>query len=278
MRTALAIQSKDETAYRAAVTLTPKPATKIPRKTPTPEMQKQATETPTVMITTTVTDQVFDEETQSEEVYNDQLNLTGYLCIPAGVGLFPAIIYNHGGLGTTIGGAPEETCQALAEAGMVGFSPIRRETIPLSGHFEDVEAAIDYVKKLTYVDAAQIGMIGFSRGGLLTYITASQRNDLRFVIIMASAEPKDREYSDYASQINAPVLIMVAENDLPAELNQQQNLVVAANEMEEGLRNAGKDVQLVVYPPFNPHGHVMFFEIGEYWEDVIHFTNSNLLD
>ena len=64
---------------------------------------------------------------QVEEVtYRTDPDLKGYLCRPEGNGPFPAAIFNHGGLGDIIGGAPEGTCEALAEAGFVGFSPIRR--------------------------------------------------------------------------------------------------------------------------------------------------------
>ena len=46
--------------------------------------------------------------------------LKGYLCRPAGAGPFPAVAYNHGGVGDIIGGAPKETCEALAAAGFAG--------------------------------------------------------------------------------------------------------------------------------------------------------------
>lgn len=49
-----------------------------------------------------------------------------------------AVIYNHGGLGNKIGGSPQETCEALAKEGLVGFSPIGRQTRSLEGHLDDV--------------------------------------------------------------------------------------------------------------------------------------------
>jgi dienelactone hydrolase len=50
--------------------------------------------------------------------------LSGYLAVPKGQGPFPAVVYNHGGLGNKIGGPPEQTAEALARAGFVGFSPM----------------------------------------------------------------------------------------------------------------------------------------------------------
>ena len=96
--------------------------------------------------------------------------LSGSLCKPDGTGPFPVVVYNHGGAGPIIGGAPEETCTALAEAGFVGFSPIRRLTRSLYGHLDDVNNAVDYVKSLPYVQHSRIGLIGFSRGAMLFFL------------------------------------------------------------------------------------------------------------
>ena len=85
------------------------------------------------------------------EVYQPKLNLKGYLCKPKGQGPFPAVIYNHGGLGQMVGGDPRGTCEALAKDGFVGFSPMRRKTIPLRGHPQDVVAAIEFIKEKSFV-------------------------------------------------------------------------------------------------------------------------------
>lgn len=143
------------------------------------------------------------------------LMLTGYLCTPSGAGPYPGVVYNHGGLGTTIGGAPEETCTALAQDGFVGFSPIRRQTISLDGHLDDVLAGADYLKNLSYVDRNRLGIMGFSRGGLLTYMASTVRSDFKAVISTAPA-PAGNTLASYlpeAWKVTAPVLILVAEND-----------------------------------------------------------------
>lgn len=81
--------------------------------------------------------------------------LRGRLCKPEGVGPFPVVVYNHGGLEDKIGGAPDKTCAALAKAGFVGISPIRRPTRAIVGHPQDVATAIDYVAALPSVDSAR---------------------------------------------------------------------------------------------------------------------------
>ncbi|MBC8506805.1 MAG: dienelactone hydrolase family protein [Anaerolineales bacterium] len=236
----------------------------------------KVTHSPTSTAEPSDTPIVFESVSKTEVLYNSELSLSGYLCTPLGLGPFPAVIFNHGGLGDVIGGAPEETCQSLADAGMVGFSPIRRQTVPLDGHTADIQSAIDYVKNLDYVDIDRLGLMGFSRGGMLTFMVAAQRSDLQGAIIMASALPKDGDFSKFVQGINIPILLLVASNDFPADLNKNQNLVEGAQDMEAALKASGKDVQLIIYPPFEPHGHMMFFEIGDYWNDVVAFFKSHL--
>ena len=48
-----------------------------------------------------------------------------YLSAPRGDGPFPVVIFLHGGLGSKIGGDPAAVADALADAGFLGFAPIR---------------------------------------------------------------------------------------------------------------------------------------------------------
>ncbi len=167
--------------------------------------------------------------------------LTGYLCKPAGPGPFPAVVYNHGGLGHIIGGAPLETCRALAASGFVGFSPIRRQTRPLHGHLDDVMAALSYVRGLDPVDPGRLGMIGFSRGGLLTFMAARSGKDLRAVVIMASALGRGHLEAELtnADAVSAPILILVAENDTGSRRTMGQDLVRASRRIDRKLKAGG---------------------------------------
>ena len=55
------------------------------------------------------------------------------------------------------------------------------------------------------------------------------------------------------------------------------DLVQLASQVEQALSEAGKDVQLTVYPPFAANGHELFFEVREpYWSDVLQFLDTNL--
>ena len=202
--------------------------------------------------------------------------LKGTLCLPKGVGPFAAVLYHHGGMGTQIGGAPKATCDALAKAGFVGLSLIRRSTRSLQGHLDDAEVAVNYVKKRADVDPDRIGLIGFSRGGLLAWQQAAQRIDLSAVVIMAVAVNRQLNLGD-ALAMNAPFLVLVAQNDTGSRLTKGNNTVDFSRQLVDALEKAGRDVQLLVYPPFRNDGHTLFFDVrSEYWPDVIGFLKQKM--
>jgi len=196
----------------------------------------------------------------------------GFLYKPPGDGPFPAVIYNHGGSGgNQIGGAPEETSKALADNGYVGFSPLRKPDTSLREKLNYIKEAVNYLKTLDYVDADRIGIMGFSQGGFLTFLSAAGLSDYKAVVIMASAVEILNGYLDRVDGISAPVLLLIAEND-----KARQNHVQAMTELNNALEFAGREVKMIVYPPYKDDGHQMFFEIGDYWDDVVAFLNENL--
>lgn len=215
----------------------------------------------------------FSEE-YSEVVFpSGELRLKGHLCKPDGAGPFPAVVYHHGGFGEVIGGAPEETCRALAKVGFVGFSPIRRKEISLDGNLQDALAAMDHVKELSFVDQNRLGILGFSRGGLLALIAATRRSDLKAVVLMAPAPGRGhlgRVLSE-VGKVSTPVIIMVSENDTV-----QADHVGLAYQVKGALESAGKPVQFILYPTYQRDGHRMFFEVGAYWKDVESFLQEHL--
>ena len=204
--------------------------------------------------------------------------LKGYLCRPSGAGPFPAVTYNHGGVGDIIGGAPKETCEALAAAGFVGFAPIRRQTRSIAGNPDDVQAGLDYLLGLDYVDRNRVAMAGFSRGGALTFMAAARGAPIKAVVIMASAVPPPQSgfiFGD-AVKIRVPVLLLVAENDTGSRKTMGQNIFEGMRRMSAALTEAGNTPKLIVYPPYKSDGHEMFFEIGAYWTDVVEFLKKHL--
>ena len=204
--------------------------------------------------------------------------LKGYLCRPSGTGPFPAALFNHGGWARIIGGAPKETCQALADAGFVGFAPIRREVESMAGQPDDVQAGLDYLRGRADVDRDRIAMIGFSRGGALTFMAAARGAPIKAAVIMASAIPPPQSGFTFgdAGKIRVPVLLLVAENDTGSRKTMGQNTFEGMRRMSAALTEAGNTPKLIVYPPYRGDGHEMFFEIGAYWTDVVEFLKKHL--
>lgn len=260
------------TATSAPPTSAPQ-ITASPQPTPTPSPAPTPTQTALPLPTATATPIPVTPGVSQVIYRSGGLELKAFLCVPAAAAPLPAVVYNHGGLGNQIGGAPRETCEALAQDGFVGFAPIRRPTVPLTGHLDDVLAAVDYVKSLPYVDSQRLGIIGFSRGGMLTFFAAAARPaEFDAIVIMAAAAEIEDAYQPLVEKISAPVLLLVAEND---DVTADHVRVMFA--LRGALETAGKDVRLIVYPPYGNDGHRMFFEVGDYWSDVRRFLQAELM-
>ena len=223
-----------------------------------------------------------DAASMEEVVYATQpTRLTGYLCKPANLapGKQAAVLYNHGGMQAIIGGAPKETCAALAEAGFIGFAPIRRPTMEVGPSRADVRTALAYLANLDIVDPKRIAMVGFSRGGALTFMAAAEEAAISAAVIMASAAPPAQSGFTLADapKIKIPVFLIVAENDTGSKKTNGQNTIAGMKRMQTALNEAGNPARLVVYPRFRTSdGHEMFEEIGVYWPDVVAFLKQQL--
>lgn len=205
----------------------------------------------------------------------DALPDGSFVCRPAGVGPFPAVLYNHGGLGTALGGDLQGTCEALAESGYLARSQKRSETVEIVGHLEEVLTALTALREHPDADTSRVGIMGFSRGGLLTLQAAlAQPQNVMASIIMAPA-PAMTMLEDAlmdVSAISAPVRVHVAENDIF-----MADHVSFSMDVEAALNAAGKDVALTIHPPWGDDGHELFFEVREpYWSEVIAFLDETL--
>ena len=69
-----------------------------------------------------------------------------YIACPTGTGPFPAVLYNHGGLGTAVGGDLRVTAVALAENGYFAMAEKRMETMPMTWHLNEVVAAFVFFR------------------------------------------------------------------------------------------------------------------------------------
>lgn len=200
-----------------------------------------------------------------------------YVCRPAGVGPFPVVLYNHGGLGNAIGGDLEGTCEALATAGYLARSEKRRETVPLDGHLEDVVGGLSELLSHPDADSSRVTLLGFSRGGLLTLQAAVENpNQIHSIVLMAPAPGGNDDMQttlENIAPLKASALIMVAENDLPPA--QATDHVQLSEEVSSTLRIASKTVTMILYPPFSTDGHDLFDEVREpYWSHILAFLET----
>ena len=182
-------------------------------------------------------------------------------------------------MGYVVGGAPKETCEALARGGYVGLAPLRRQTHSMRGHINAVLVGKQYGQNLPYVDRRRVALIGFSRGGLLTLMAATIRDDLRALVVMAPAMggrgQMDRVIGRLEN-ISVPVLLMVAKNDTGSKRTRGQNTLVGSRRLSKALRAAERNVRFIEYPPYNSDGHIMFFGVGKYWQDVLTFLRKHM--
>ncbi|MEO1999778.1 MAG: hypothetical protein ABGZ17_31425, partial [Planctomycetaceae bacterium] len=117
----------------------------------------------------TQTDSVADDgQSSQDEVTVVELADGSFVGRPSGSGPFPVLLYNHGGLGTQVGGDLRGTCTELAEAGFLVRAEKRPETVSLDGHLEDVLQGLDALLSDPDADPSRVGIMGFSRGGLLS--------------------------------------------------------------------------------------------------------------
>ena len=200
-----------------------------------------------------------------------------YVCAPPGTGPFPVAVYNHGGLGDVLGGPPEDTCEALAAAGFIGVSTLRRQTVPIAGHSDDVDAGIAFALAHLSADPDRVSVLGFSRGGYLSFLALTEHPEVDLAVIMAPAPVNGllETALEDADQVMARTLVLVAENDVPEFNVEDVDHVATATAVHDALTAAGKESEIQVLPAFEDNGHDLFQELNdEYWPIVEDFLVS----
>ncbi len=143
-----------------------------------------------------------------------------------------------------------------------------------------MNAGLDALRAHPDVDSARVGMMGFSRGALLTVQSVVERpGDIGAAIVCAPASGMGmlEQILGDVSGVRASVHIMVAENDQQENRGMVTDHVALGRSVESALRGAGKEVEMTVYPPFGDDGHRFFFEVREpYWSDAVAFFTEHL--
>ncbi len=215
--------------------------------------------------------------------WSDGLLITGFLGYPTGDGPFPAVIYNRGGAWNT-GRLTGRELVPLVESGYVAIGSQYRGNAGSGGNEQfgwgevnDVLNLIPLLKGMPNVDANRIGMMGGSRGGMVTYMALKEQTmrgtyDIKAAVTVGGisdlfmwaeerppivedvylpligAAPADayklyqmRSAVYWPELINTPLLLLHGEADSEVSVKQSQKLYNL-------LLQAGKPVQLITYP------------------------------
>jgi dipeptidyl aminopeptidase/acylaminoacyl peptidase len=118
---------------------------------------------------------------------SDSLEVKGILVEPKKDGKYPVVIFNRGGnrdfsplsLGTMMNYASK-----LAAEGYVIIGSNYREEDEFGGiEINDVLYLTETVKEIEKADSKAIGMFGWSRGGMMTYLALKKSNKIKTAII-----------------------------------------------------------------------------------------------
>jgi dienelactone hydrolase len=209
-------------------------------------------------------------EPQQVTFPSGNLELRGFIFKPEGNGPFPAVLYNHGSEKRP--GSKPAIGNFFAGNGYVLFVPHRRGHGRSPGHYimdelrnlqfstrggrmvelldqqsEDVAAALNYLKSMSFVDAGRIAVAGRSFGGIQTVLAAEKDLGLRAAVAFAPAAMTWRGSTDIQERLitavkraTVPVFLIQAENDYDLSPTR-----VLSKELEQ----AGKPHKATVYPP-----------------------------
>lgn len=215
---------------------------------------------------------------------SDGLKVKGFLAQPKELGTYPAVIWNRGG-NRDFSLLEPTTLKIYAMNGYVAIGSQYRGNGGGEGKEEfggadvnDVLNLIPALKSLLNVDIDRIGMVGYSRGGMMTYIALKEQtlrgtsdikaactvggvtdlfmlaeerpgamlNDVMIPLIGGSPSQMPEKYEArsatyWADKINVPLLIQQGEADDRVSLEQAQKLAAE-------LEKHGKVCELITYP------------------------------
>jgi len=227
---------------------------------------------------------------------------------PPGDGPFPAVLWNHGGAnprpGITSYSLSSELGRLFSSNGYVFLVPHRRgygrspryelaerfraeknveernrvQLELMQAYTNDVAAAVEYLRRLPFVDPRRIAVAGCSFGGSLALFAAEQDLPIRAAVNFAGAAVSWRQSADLrermlaaARRARVPILLIQAENDY--DLNPTHALA-------QQLAESKKPHQVALFPPHGAsarEGHNFCETGGPVWESrVMSFLNSTL--
>ena len=232
--------------------------------------------------------------------------LKGFLFRPPGDGPFPCMVYNHGsgvveghednatpgiaillnswgiacfmphrrGYGFSTGPTWLSECSAPAFSDEYNAQLVRR----LAAECDDVLAAFGHVASQPRIDAARIGVMGSSFGGVNTLLAAAREPRFRCAIEFAGAAMNwDRNpviaahMVAAAKQVSMPIYFVQAANDFSIRPTQ---------DIARALQGSTVSYQAKIYPAFGHthfEGHVLAGRGSQVWgPEMRHFLERHL--
>jgi len=234
--------------------------------------------------------------------------IQAYLYKPNGDGPFPVVIYNHGSRPARERRSMpfEYIGRLLTRAGYVVLVPERRgyggsdgstwsEDVGndrgqrfiarLQEETDDVLAALEYLRTLSFADPQRIGIMGWSLGGIVTMFAVSRSSAFAVAIDQAGAALT----WDGSAQVRSALIAAAEHGTTPALLLVAQNdrTTASITTLAAIFKKRGVPHRMVIYEPFTPQqmggaaiapGHMVFSAQGMHvWErDVLEFLGRYL--
>lgn len=194
-----------QTAPKAPTSLSVTPTfTELPINTPVPGGSSIATQGPAVDLVAQ-TSQLVDVsavlsyyaevEVLSITYLSDGLKVKGYLAMPTVGENLPCVIYNRGGNREFGALSDEQAAQDLAKLASWGYVVVASQYRGNAGgegmeefggtDVNDVLNLIPLLESLPRADATRIGMFGWSRGGMMTYIALTKTDRISAAVVGA---------------------------------------------------------------------------------------------
>lgn len=209
----------------------------------------------------------FKNDIQKITYWSDSLKIAGFIVTPKSIivnEMLPLIIFNRGG-NKDFGAITDDTLiylDYLASSGYVVMASQYRGNSFSEGIDEfggndvnDIKCLVEIAKTLNYVDIENIGVLGFSRGGLMAYLLSKQTDDIKTYItvgsptdLLLSSKNRPKLYKDvfykligdsttnrqaykdrspvyWANQLNEPLLILHGTNDKKVDIAESKKLI-----------------------------------------------------
>ena len=137
---------------------------------------------------------ILDQVEVSEITYiSDGLKIQGFLLAPKGNGKFPVLIFNRGGCKNYVALTKQFVLRWLTVFANWGYVVVASQYRGNGGSegkdefggadIHDVLNLIPLVESLPNADPSRIGMYGWSRGGLMTYLTLTRTDRIKAAVV-----------------------------------------------------------------------------------------------